>query len=111
MKRRKKMCLYPKLIRNRKYIANKKNEGKIPNLKDKRTQYVPIGCGKCMECMKQKAREWQVRLQEEIRENKNGKFITLSYTDESLEKLEKEINRIGKKNQKIIEQDKGWPIS
>ena len=64
------MCLYPKLIRNRKYTANKKNNGNIPEMKDLRTALVPVGCGKCMECRKMKKREWQVRLHEEIKENK-----------------------------------------
>ena len=36
------MCLYPKLIKNRKYTATKKNKGIIPELKDKRAEYVPI---------------------------------------------------------------------
>ena len=54
------MCLYPRIIKNRKFQANKKNNGIIPKINDKRTEYVPIGCGKCIECKKQKAREWQV---------------------------------------------------
>lgn len=85
------MCLYPKLIKNRKYISNKKNGGNIPPVNDKRVLTVPVGCGKCMECKKQKKRLWQVRLQEEIRENKNGKFVTLSFSNESLKELENEI--------------------
>lgn len=86
------MCLYPKLIKNRKYIKNKKNGGNIPAVSDKRVLYVPVGCGKCMECKKQKARNWSVRLQEDIRTNKNGKFVTLTFSDESLAKLSAEIN-------------------
>lgn len=85
------MCLYPKIIQNRKYVANKKNKGIIPQVKDKRVLYVPAGCGKCMECKKQKAREWSVRLQEEIRTNKTDKFVTLTFSDEELTKLEQEI--------------------
>jgi len=81
------MCLYPRLIRNPKYSANKKNKGIIPELKDKRVLAVPVGCGNCMECRKKKSREWQVRLTEEIRENTNGKFITFSFSDESLSEL------------------------
>ena len=53
------MCLYPKLIKNRKYIANKKNGGAIPPVTDLRVIMVPVGCGKCIECLKQKGREWQ----------------------------------------------------
>ena len=88
------MCLYPKIIQNRKYVANKKNGGIIPPFNDKRVLKVPIGCGKCMECRKQKSREWQVRLQEEIRINKNGKFVTMSFNDEELLKIENEIKEL-----------------
>jgi hypothetical protein len=85
------MCLYPKLIQNRKYIANKKNGGVIPPVSDMRVLYVPAGCGKCIECKKQKSREWNVRLQEEIRHNNNGKFVTLTFSNESIKELTKEI--------------------
>ena len=61
------MCLYPRLIENRKYKRNKKNGWSVPPINDQRVRYVPVGCGKCMECRKQKAREWQVRLQEDLK--------------------------------------------
>ena len=83
------MCLYPKFIQNRKYIPNQKNKGIPPTVKDGRTLYVPIGCGKCMECRKQKAREWRVRLHEEVRiDARNAKFVTLSFSDKALIELE-----------------------
>lgn len=85
------MCLYPRLIKNRKYVANKKNGGNIPAVFDNRVLVVPAGCGKCMECKKQKAREWQVRLQEEIRHDKRGKFVTLTFSNESIKELNEEI--------------------
>ena len=85
------MCLYPKLIKNRKYIANKKNGGNIPAVNDNRVLWVPIGCGKCMECRKQKTREWQVRLQEDLKTNKNAHFVTYTFSNESLNELENEI--------------------
>ena len=85
------MCLYPKLIRNKKYTANKTNEGNIPKCKDKRVLYVPAGCGKCMECRKQKARQWQVRLQEDIRTNTNAKFVTWTFDEKSLIEIEKKV--------------------
>lgn len=81
------MCLYPRLIENRKYRANKKNGGVIPPLPDQRVKYVPIGCETCIECRKQKSRSWQCRLQEDIKEYKNGKFITLTFSTESLRAL------------------------
>ena len=48
------MCLYPKLIKNKKYVANKKNGGIIPEVEDDRVLYVPVGCGNCIECKKKK---------------------------------------------------------
>lgn len=85
------MCLYPRLIKNRKYIANKKNGGNIPAVSDNRVLMVPIGCGKCIECKKQKTREWTVRLNEEIKHDIRGKFITLTFKDESIKKLDCDI--------------------
>lgn len=85
------MCLYPKLIKNKKYTKNKKNGGIIPPVFDERVLLVPVGCGRCIECMKQKKREWQVRLSEELRHDRSGKFVTLTFTNESLKELEKDV--------------------
>lgn len=81
------MCLYPRIIKNRKYVANKKNKGIVPQMKDPRVQYVPVGCGKCMECKKKKANEWKVRLSEEVRNRNDGIFVTLTFSDESIKEL------------------------
>ena len=94
------MCLYPRLIENKKYKSNLKNSGVIPAITDKRALYVPVGCGKCMECMKKKAREWQVRLSEEIRTYKNGKFVTLTFDSQSYLHLNKKIKKRIDKNGK-----------
>ena len=88
------MCLYPRLIRNRKYGITKKNGGNVPEVKDRRVLIVPVGCGKCVECRKQKARQWQVRLQEDIRVNKNAKFVTLTFSERELNKIEGEIKEL-----------------
>lgn len=85
------MCLYSRLVQNRRYIPNKKNGGIAPVCTDLRKMAVPIGCGRCMECRKKKAREWQVRLLEDVRHNKNGKFVTLTFSNESITELAKEI--------------------
>jgi len=87
------MCLYPRLIKNRKYIANKKNGGVIPAILDKRVLTVSAGCGKCIECKKQKCREWQVRLNEEIRNNNKAEFVTLTFSDQSIKELIQIINK------------------
>lgn len=89
------MCLYPRLLKNRKYTANKKNGGVIPPILDDRVKQVPIGCGRCIECCKQKANEWRVRLYEEIKTTKNGKFTTLTFSEEALQKLASEIQANG----------------
>lgn len=84
------MCLYPKLIKNRKYTITKKNKGNVPEVKDARTLWVPVGCQKCIECRKQKGRSWSVRLQEHIRnpiKKRNAKFVTLTFSNESIAKL------------------------
>ena len=89
------MCLYPSIIKNPKYKANQKNGGVIPAVTDVRTLYVPIGCQNCMECRKQKARAWQVRLLEDIKDNRNGKFVTLTFSDESFAKIAEEFELTG----------------
>lgn len=85
------MCLYPKLIRNPKYKPNKKNGGIIPPILDTRCLVVPIGCQQCMECKKQKAMNWKVRLLEDIKVNKNGRFVTLTYKPKKLKELAAEF--------------------
>lgn len=81
------MCLYPQLVKNPKYKENKKNGGKIPPVSDNRVLYVPIGCGECMECQNQQRTKWQIRLQEDIKEHRNAKFITLTYNNEWYTKI------------------------
>lgn len=87
------MCIFGTLAKNRKYEPNKKNGGVVPHLKDGRVGAVPIGCGKCMECMREKAREWRIRLSEEIKDYKNGVFVTLTFSDEEIRKLQIDIQR------------------
>jgi len=88
------VCLYPRIIRNRKYTINDKNGGNVPECKDKRTLYVPIGCGNCMECRRQKAGAWKVRMMEDIRVNKNAMFITFTFSEHELQKIDKEIRKL-----------------
>jgi len=81
------MCLYPKLGENRKYKWTKKNGGIIPAVRDERIRYVSYECGNCMECRKRKAREWHARLLEEIKTARNGMFITLTFSNNSIQQL------------------------
>lgn len=81
------MCLYPVFIKNPKYKPNNKNKGKPPVCKDRRLLYIPVKCGCCIECRKEKQREWRVRLEEELRSN-FGYFITLTISEEKIKELE-----------------------
>lgn len=91
------MCLYPKMVLNPKYQPNKKNNGLPPRLWGKPVKYVPIGCGVCIECRKQKANEWKVRLGEEIKQRTNGVFVTLTFNEKSLIEIASELG-IGEGN-------------
>ena len=92
------MCLYPKLILNRKYLPNKKNGGIPPKCPDERLRYVTAACGKCYECRKQKARAWLVRMQEELRHNNKAIFITLTFEDKWYQEISKKYNIKGDNN-------------
>lgn len=85
------MCLYPRILKNKKYTVTIKNKGNIPDMKDERTKYIAVGCNRCIECTKRRANNWKVRLYEEIQQNKNGKFVTLTFNNESLKKFEEEF--------------------
>ena len=61
-----------------------KNKGNVPTPNDERVKYVSIGCGKCIECTKKRARDWKVRLNEEIRVNNKAKFVTLTFDEKNL---------------------------
>ena len=88
------MCLYPKLIPNKRYLPTKKNGGIPPVCPDERLRYVTAACGDCYECRKQKQRltKWQVRMSEENRQTPNAYFLTLTINDESYKKLKQKYN-------------------
>lgn len=88
------MCINYKVIYNRKYTITKKNKGVIPPLKDKRQEYVKIPCKECYVCRKKKAREWRLRLSEDIKVNKTGKVILLTFNTESLIKIKSKLKGI-----------------
>lgn len=85
------MCLFSGFVDNPKYKPNKKNGGHVPPVYDKRALIVATGCGQCIECRKQRARGWQVRLLEDIKHNTNGLFTTLTFNTESLIKLKWDV--------------------
>lgn len=98
------MCLHTTQRPNKKFTSNKKNGGVVPPIpliynkeqdriiKDLRVLQVPTKCGKCIECMKQKAREWSVRMQEDIKDYKHAVMVTLTFSTPTIIELAKEIN-------------------
>lgn len=91
------MCLYPTYVKNPKYKPNKKNKGNPPVCKDKRLLYIPTKCGCCIECRKEKQREWRVRLEEELRSN-FGYFTTLTISPEGIKEIEEKTGLKWKEN-------------
>lgn len=84
------MCLYSKEIKNKKYEPNIKNNGVPEICQDKRKRTVNTKCGRCIECRRERKREWMVRLSEEVKANTNNemKFVTLTISEEYGEELE-----------------------
>lgn len=86
-------------MKNKKYFATEKNGGVIPEppivgyndlglpIYDQRVLEIEVPCGQCIECRQTKAREWQVRLAEEIKEHPYNYFITLTFAPKELEEL------------------------
>lgn len=95
------MCINPVKITNKRYLPTKKNGFNPPKLKDKRLYEVEVPCGMCVECRKKKAREWSIRLQEEIKrdtyinnEKQTPLFITLTFSNEKAKELIEKYNLI-----------------
>ena len=73
-------------------MPNKKNNWNPPKCEDYRVLYVTAACGKCLECRKQKQREWLVRISEGLRHDPNAYFMTLTFSGEKLEEYKKLCN-------------------
>ena len=76
-------------------MPNKKNGGTPPIPNDPRVMYVPIGCQRCIECIRQRGNQWKVRLHEEIRNNNNAQFVTLTFSNEKFAELSEELSSEG----------------
>ena len=86
------MCISPRLKLNPKYLSNAKNGGVPPPLIDDRVKYVPIGCGVCYECLKQKSNQWKVRLYEEVKDETDWSFVTFTFNDNSLNLIREKLS-------------------
>ena len=95
------MCLYTKKILNRHYMPTKKNDFNPPMCTDERLRYVEVPCGHCYECRRKKARDWGIRMQEELKQNREAIFFTGTFTDERIEHLSNKYN-IEKENVNLI---------
>ena len=101
------MCLYPKLIRNKKYLPTKKNnynpilmqpvEGAItkngkqhhsfygslashPELADD-SRFIRCSCKQCIGCRLENSRQWAVRAVHEARSSSSAYFVTCTFDD------------------------------
>lgn len=97
------MCTYKTLGSNKKYEPNKKNGG-IPEIpKYEMLKGVEYKCGKCIDCRRERANSWKIRLKEELKEHTQSMFVTLTFSDESIKELigrtngKDEANAIGTK--------------
>ena len=72
---------------NRRFMPSKKNGYNPPVCTDERLRYINIECGECYECRKKKAREWKIRMSEEMRHNPSAIFFTGTFTDERIKQL------------------------
>ena len=86
-------------------MYTKKNQGNVPECRDERLRYVPTKCGKCIECRKENARNWRIRLAEELKNNPNALFITLTFSEENYQKLSWELFKKSKENLNYTEQN------
>jgi hypothetical protein len=97
------MCVNEKQILNKRYLPTKKNGFNPPKCKDERARYVPAKCGYCIECKKTKARNWKIRLIEELKYNKtHAVMVTLTIDTPSYIELTKETEGKGYKKQNNI---------
>ena len=91
------MCLYPRYIKNKRYTGytvKKPKKGATTSTicEDYRKLYVPIGCGQCIECRRQKAQQWRVRLMEELKNDTKAYFVTLTFSNENYKKICEKYN-------------------
>lgn len=86
------MCLYTKLIRNPRYVSNRKNNYNPPKCTDQRKLWIWAKCGRCIECRKERKREWVLRLEQEYKHDPNAIFVTLTLNDDSIHDLGKHKN-------------------
>lgn len=65
--------------------ANGKHQIKFSGAKDQRSQNTSkLPCGKCIGCLRNRAREWGIRCVHESKQHQLNSFVTLTYSPENL---------------------------
>lgn len=85
------MCLYEKYILNPKFKPNSKNNYNPPVCEDKRQQYIIMKCGRCKECLEDRAKMWKTRIYCENKYMDKGThcyYITMTFDQETLDLLQ-----------------------
>lgn len=85
------MCVNTTVILNKKFLGSKKNGYKTIPCPNDKFKYIEIPCGKCYECRKKRAREWSIRINEEIK-GQQCDFVSFTFNNDELEKLANEHN-------------------
>lgn len=57
----------------------------------KEYKQVPVPCGKCEACLARRARDWMIRLTEELKDSSYACFVTLTYDDEHLPRQDRKV--------------------
>lgn len=84
-------------MHNKRYMKRDKN-GNVLTARDPRLNGIIAKCGTCVECRREKAKEWETRLWEEQLSRGDGVFVTLTFTEKELKKL---IDEVGNNDQKV----------
>ena len=70
-----------------------------------REMYDRQSADECIECRKEKARNWRIRLAEELKNNPDALFITLTFNEENYRKLAWELFKKNKEDLNYTEQN------
>lgn len=66
-------------------------------------KFIEVPCGKCIDCLEEKSREWSFRIQNEASLYKQNCFITLTYRDSPLVLIKKDLQDFMKRLRKRLE--------
>lgn len=82
------LCISPVYIKNP-YTPDSSNWERVKDL-----QYIPVRCGKCYPCNLKRRHEWSARLIQESRCSAAALFLTLTYDDENLPRIDLDTGEI-----------------